>query len=180
MCKRLHLFRLMTELRKFSLKRFSFPLLALAFCIAITWKTEARRAHSAEIYSTLTSDTIPTGKKDTVPHRVINDSSRANNILRRGIATDSTRLTDTIPPTQTVDSFNIRFSKDTLDAPVVYEAADSGVLLVKEKKFLLYGNTKTLYKNNTLTAPTVEMNQETNVVTAMNSRDSAGNIIVRA
>jgi LPS-assembly protein len=155
----------MTKLNKISLKKFCFPVTAVAFCIAITWKSEARRTQRSEIYSTLTTDTIPQPKKaDTIPPKT--DTAA---IIR-----------DTIPPGQRPDTLSLKFSKDTLDAPVVYEAADSGVLMVKEKKFYLYGNTKTTYKDAILTAPKLEMNQETNVVTAYNGRDSAGNILTRA
>ena len=118
----------MTELHKFSLKKISLPLLAMAFCIAITRESEARRAPFTEIYSTLTSDTIPTPKKNfnqISPSQI--DTSRK----------DTTRITDTIPPTQRVDTFSLKLSKDTLDAPVNYEAEDSAVLFVKDQKFLL-------------------------------------------
>ena len=169
----------MTILHKISLKKCCFPLLATGFCIAITWKTEARHTQGSEIYSTLTSDTIPVPKKDTTLLRKSESISKSTDSTHRVHNADSLHANDTIP-TQTVDTFSIRFSKDTLDAPIEYEAADSGVLFVKDKKFLLYGKTKTVYKNNTLTAPTVEMNQATNVVTAMNARDSMGNITARA
>src|SRR5688572_21572643 len=163
----------MTALYKFSLKKRCFPVLAIAFCIAITWKTEARRTPGSEIYSTLTSDTIPAGKKDTIPVTAI-DTIPANAI------TDSSILSDSIVSIPVVDTFPIKFSKDTLDAPIEYEAIDSGVLLVKEKKFLLYGRTKTVYKKNTLVAPRVELDQETNIVTAFNAKDSLGNTTSRA
>jgi len=166
----------MTELHKFSLKKRCFPLIAIAFCIAITWKSEARRVQGAEIYSTLTSDTIPVRKKDSSRLRAINDSSS----LRDSPHFKDSGFIDTIPPAQSLDTFHLKFSKDSLDAPVEYEAADSGVLLVKEKKFLLYGNTKTVYKTNTLTAPKVILDQATNVVTALRSRDSFGTTLVRA
>src|SRR5215218_769777 len=163
----------MTELRKFSLKNRCFTFTAIAFCVAITWKSEARRTLPREIYSTLTSDTIPGLKKnqrDTIPSR---DSGRL-------VQKDTTRLTDTIPPTQRIDSFSLKMSKDTLDAPVNYEAEGSAVLLVKEKKFWLYGKTKTVYKDITLTAPKVVIDQQTSIVTAYSSRDSMGIVETRA
>ncbi|MGZ8538682.1 MAG: putative LPS assembly protein LptD, partial [Flavisolibacter sp.] len=163
----------MTALYKFSLKKRCFPLLATAFCIAITWNTEARRTSASEIYSTLTSDTIPVVKKDTIP--VTNSDT-----IPPGLRNDSSILSDSIVSIPIVDTFPLRFSKDTLDAPIEYEAMDSGVLLVKEKKFLLYGRTKTVYKKNTLVAPRVEMDQATNIVTAYNEKDSLGNTIARA
>src|SRR5438128_10487031 len=111
MCKRLHLFRLMTELHKFSLKKRCFLLIAIAICIAITWKSEARRALPTEIYSTLTSDTIPVPKKDSLPRRIPGNDKRPSDTTRP--LRDSSGLNDSIPA-QRVDTFNIRFSKDTL------------------------------------------------------------------
>lgn len=73
-----------------------------------------------------------------------------------------------------VDTFSLKLSKDSLDGPVKYQAADSAVVLIKDKKILLYGKTKTEYKDITLTAPQVELNQQTQVVTAVNAKDSNG------
>ncbi|HWJ25688.1 MAG TPA: putative LPS assembly protein LptD, partial [Flavisolibacter sp.] len=166
----------MIKLYKFSLKKICYSFIAIAFSIAITWKSEARHISPSEIYSTLTTDTIPKLKKDSLPLR------RRNNFPVTVPATaDSIRPSRTDTQTvQTVDTFHLKLSKDTLDAPVNYEASDSGVLLVKEKKFLLYGKTKTDYKDISLTAPKVQLDQQTNVLTAYSGRDSVGNIIARA
>ena len=115
----------MTGLRKFSLKIFCFAFVTIAFCIAITWKSEARGTSSPEIYSTLTSDTIPLRKKqnftdttrtDTIP--VINQN-RLDTIVN--IRDSLPRRMDSLPR-QSVDTFSLKMSKDTLDAPVNYEA----------------------------------------------------------
>ncbi|HUP11444.1 MAG TPA: putative LPS assembly protein LptD, partial [Niastella sp.] len=45
---------------------------------------------------------------------------------------------------------------------------------------LLYGKTKTVYKEITLQAPRVEMDQQSSLVTAYNERDSIGDVISRA
>ncbi|MFM1857018.1 MAG: hypothetical protein RLZ05_78 [Bacteroidota bacterium] len=92
---------------------------------------------------------------------------------------------DTIPVrTQTIDSavqrvdtFNIKRSADTLEAPLKYEAEDSAVVIVKDKKVLLYGKTKTIYTDMVLTAPRVEVDQRTQIVTAVRSVDSTGNTL---
>ncbi len=76
-----------------------------------------------------------------------------------------------------MDTFSLKLSKDSLDAPVKYEAEDSAVVLIKDKKILLYGKTKTEYKNITLTAPKVELDQQTQIVTAVNKKDSTGAVI---
>jgi len=166
----------MAQLHKFRPKYFCFVSAAIAFSIAITCKTQAHGLFTAEIYSTLTSDTIPLRKNNLRDSLSRNDSlSLSTDTLR-----DSLKHTDTLPPSPKIDTFSIRMSKDTLDAPVNYEAEDSAVLLVKEKMFILYGKTKTTYKDVTLTAPKVLINQETGIVTAYNSSDRLGNVATRA
>lgn len=168
----------MIKLYKFSLKTICYLSVASAFSIAITWNSEARNTSQAEIYSTLTTDTIPETKKDSLTILPRKDSTLINDTT--GLRDTALLQGDSIPTTRRLDTFQLKLSKDTLDAQVDYEASDSGVLLVKEKKFLLYGKTKTTYKDITLTAPKVEINQETSVVTAFSARDSVGNMIARA
>lgn len=79
---------------------------------------------------------------------------------------------DTVVPR--VDTFTLKLSKDSLDAPVKYAAADSAVVLIKAKKILLYGKTKTEYKDITLTAPRVEIDQQSSTIMAVNAKDSTG------
>ena len=56
----------MIKLNKFSLKKICYFSTAIAFSIAITRNTQARNISDREIYSTLTTDTIPKAKKDSV------------------------------------------------------------------------------------------------------------------
>lgn len=183
----------MTGRHKFSLKKLlpAFALLAM-FC-AVTWRSDARHISGAEIYSTLTTDTsrppektalfqkpIPQSRpRDTVPPVISSsaDSALLDSVSIRNIG-DSTQLDTSFRPK--VDTFSLRMSSDTLDAPVNYEAEDSAVVMIDEKKILLYGKTKTVYKEITLEAPKVEMDQQTSLVTAYNLRDSAGEIVERA
>jgi LPS-assembly protein len=152
----------MTGLPKNRLKSFFLSLVILTLNIAITSTAEARHINTPEIYSTLTSDTIPKKRNDST-------ALQTNDSLSKG---DST-----VPKT---DTFSLRISKDTLDAPVDYEAEDSAVLLVKQKKFILYGKTKVTHKDIVLTSPKVEMDQQTNLITAYGEKDSLGNVITRA
>lgn len=176
----------MTGLHKFSLKT-GLAAFALAMLCAVTWKSNARNITAPEIYSTLTTDTSKPQKKDTLFQNpiarpaLLRDTTRPQ--IRTGADTsgrtsDST-ITDTVT-TQRVDTFNLKLSKDTLDAPVNYEAEDSAVVLIQGKKLLLYGKTKTVYKDINLQAPKVEMDQQTNLITAYSSRDSLGDIAERA
>lgn len=106
-------------------------------------------------------DTIPLKRLDTV-------SKRQDSINARR---------DTVP---TVDTFSLRMSKDTLSGPVKYIAEDSAVVLVQDKKILLYGKTVTEYNDVKLEAPQVVVDQQTNIMTATADRDSLGNLQTRA
>ncbi|MEO6611410.1 MAG: putative LPS assembly protein LptD [Chitinophagaceae bacterium] len=134
----------------------------------LTWKTAAYGGPAKHFYSPLTT------LQDTIPKR---DSSRP--VITT--ITDTSRIprTDSVLQNKT-DTFSLRLSKDSLDAPLHYTAEDSAVVLIAEKKILLYGKTKTEYKDIVLTAPQVEVDQKTQVVTAVNRKDSTGAIIETA
>jgi hypothetical protein len=137
----------------------------MAFCCAITCESKARSTSLFEFGCTLTNfqDTLPL-KKDSA-------------IIKR----DSLPVVkDTVRPTQKTDTFSLKLSKDTLSAPVNYEAEDSAVIYVQEKKIILYGKTKTTYNEIILTAPKVELNQQTDILTAFADKDSLGEIATRA
>src|SRR5690606_1276963 len=77
-----------------------------------------------------------------------------------------------------VDTVNLKFSKDTLSAPVVYHADDSMVLDVPKEKLYLYGKVSSIkYLDNELEAPLIEYDQETNLVKAHLTKDSTGKVI---
>jgi len=173
----------MIGVHKFSLKNIFSSLLSLStFCI-VTWQSKASDITNFEIYSTLTTDTIkplkragtkdsifsPTSLQSTIPLSSIQDTIplKKDSVLR-----------DTIIPL--TDTFSLKISKDTLDGPVEYEAEDSAVILVIDKKMILYGKTRTTYQDINLTAPKVEFDQQTNIVTAVSEKDSTGYDITRA
>jgi LPS-assembly protein len=79
-------------------------------------------------------------------------------------------------PVATIDTFNVNFSKDSLDAPVKREAIDSAVFLVDEKKFILYGKAKTTYSDNNIDAGYIELDNKENLVRARGFIDSTGKI----
>ena len=78
---------------------------------------------------------------------------------------------------QKIDTFSLKLSKDTLTSPLQYYAEDSVVVMIKSKKILLYGKTKTEYEDVVLTAPQVAVDQETQLMTAVNSKDSTGTVL---
>ena len=105
----------MMQLHKFNLKKFSYFLIATAFSIAITRNCEAHNISAFEIYSTLTTDTIPKIKKDSLT--VLPDSNRTqvNDTIPAG---DSLKQLQNDTVIHSVDTFHLKLSKDTLDAPV--------------------------------------------------------------
>ncbi|HVK96477.1 MAG TPA: putative LPS assembly protein LptD [Flavisolibacter sp.] len=174
----------MRKLDKFNLKSTCFPVIATIFCIAITYKGEASIFQKNKFFSTLTSDTVP--QKNTPRSLINNRQTRPiqNNIgsadtIRPLNQKDTTLTGDTLTE-QRIDTFSLKLSKDTLDAPVEYEAEDSAVLFVKEQRFILYGKTKTTYKDIVLTAPKVNMDQKRNILIASGEKDNHGNVITRA
>ena len=142
-----------------------------------TWKTTANYSYNQNFYIALTAqqDTVPQKIKDRLIKR---PPVNAIDTLKK----DSLLKTNTFPDTliNNVDTFDLKLSKDSLDAPVEYEAEDSVVIMAKDKKVILYGKTKTSYKDILLTAPQMELDQETQILTAVNKLDSAGNLIDRA
>ncbi len=152
----------MTRLHKFSLKKYFIAFVIITLCCVVTQRTEAGSTTVIYFGPSLTyTDTIPPTRKDTLTQ-----------------SSDTIKRRDTL--IQTVDSFALKFSKDTLTAPVDYEAEDSAVILIQGKKIILYGKTQTTYNDITLTSPKVELDQGSNLLTAVADRDSLGGIATRA
>jgi lipopolysaccharide transport LptD-like protein len=114
-------------------------------------------------------DTIPSknvviGKTDTIP-----------------VTGKINPLTDTIPGRDTLvnksDTFNLKVSKDSLDAPVTYKASDSMVLNVPEKKITLFSKANVKHKDMDLSADSIELDQGAQTLTASYRKDSAGNYV---
>ncbi|HLX92196.1 MAG TPA: putative LPS assembly protein LptD [Puia sp.] len=75
------------------------------------------------------------------------------------------------------DTFNVKFSKDTLDAPINYSAADSIVLDVPTNIITLYNNATAKHKDLSLDAYKIEMDQQKQLVTATYTTDTANKIV---
>ncbi len=161
-------------MNKFNPKYLFAGLLTVIF-FTQTWKTTANYSYKQNFYTALTAqqDTVPLKFKDSIIKRPpVADTIKKDSLLN----------SKTIPDTliNKIDTFDLKLSKDSLDAPVEYEAEDSAVVMVKDKKVILYGKTKTNYKDIQLTAPQMELDQQTQILTAVNKLDSAGNLIDRA
>lgn len=127
-------------------------------------------------------DSLPRVKKDNVNKAPANLTEKIEEIKQRNAANETKlaneKKKDSLPVTKQADTFDIKFSKDTLDAPVAYHADDSMVLDVPGKKILLYGTqTKVKYTDNELIAPHIEFDQKTNLVKAWLVRDSGGKVV---
>ena len=142
-----------------------------------TWKSAANYSNHQNFYIALTAqqDTVPQKNKDSLTKRpLINsaDTSKIDSLSKINALVDTSIVK--------IDTFNLKLSKDSLDAPVNYEAEDSVVILIKEEKVVLYGKAKMHYKDIDLTAPKMELDQETKILTAVKSVDSTGELIDRA
>jgi len=166
----------MMKLHKFR-SNYLFAGLLTAIFFTQTWKSSANYSYHQNFYIVLTAqqDTVPQKIKDSLVKRPsINavDTLKNDSLLKRNVLSDTS--------INRIDTFDLKISKDSLDAPVDYEAEDSVVVLVKDKKVVLYGKAKMHYKDIELTAPTMELDQQTQILTAVNKLDSAGNMIDRA
>ncbi|OHC85237.1 MAG: organic solvent tolerance protein OstA [Sphingobacteriia bacterium RIFOXYD2_FULL_35_12] len=69
----------------------------------------------------------------------------------------------------------LKISKDSIDAPIKYNAEDSGVLVISTREFFLYGKAKVDYTDLKLDAATIKYDQRSQMVQAYGSKDSSGN-----
>ncbi len=148
-------FNRMNRLRKISLKYFLIRAFLPLIFLSITWNLAAQRTGNREIDRPLTvrTDSASPSAIDTIPR------NRTDSFTTRN------------------DTLELKIAPDAFESPIQYAAEDSGVLLVQEKKVLLYGKTKTEFEDITLTSPVVVMDQEKKLLTAYNRRDSAGVVI---
>ncbi len=93
-----------------------------------------------------------------------------NNIKKSIIGDTSISKIDSITK---IDTLSI--SKDSLDAPIKYEASDSGVLIIPTKEFYLYGKAKVSNKDVNLDAATIKYSQGIQTVQAYGATDTSGN-----
>ncbi|MEO7801096.1 MAG: putative LPS assembly protein LptD [Ginsengibacter sp.] len=134
-----------------------------------------------------------TDAKDTVPVILKRLKAKLDSAKPDSIININTAPIDTIPSDtsinanagidssivfNTIDTIGLKLSSDSLDAPISYDAEDSMILDVPTQRITLYGKeTKTKYKDNDLTAPVIELDQQTGNITASIKRDSTGKVI---
>ena len=112
---------------------------------------------------------------DTIPKRNNTPLLKKNTPLPIPAQTAivDTSLRNNKDSVQKIDTLNI--SKDSLDAPISYEASDSGVLIIPTKEFTLYGKAKVSNKDVNLDAATIKYNSGTQLVQAYGAKDTTGN-----
>ncbi len=176
---------------KVSLKNFSaLSIIAIVFIIT-TWLNKKHYAGSLLIKSfTEFADTtkikknsggIDTTKKsltDTTKRRLTDTAFQRTDTLNRRINSTALGFSDTTKNdslVQVTDTFNLKLSKDSLDAPISYSASDSGVLLIPSKQFILYGKANTKYTDIEVNAATINLDQSTQMIKAYGAKDTTGN-----
>ena len=162
----------MRQLYKFRPIYFFYGILTAGMLCTLTWKTVANGMPAAHFRSPLT------GQTDTILPLKEKDSLHRKNEIRVDTAKKTGK--DSFLVKEKVDTFSLKISKDSLDAPLKYEAEDSVVVMIQDKKIFLYGKTKTEYKDILLDAPQVELDQPTQIITAINKKDSSGEILEMA
>jgi LPS-assembly protein len=130
------------------------PLISLT--VFLTLASSKNAALSIHFSIPLTNDTIPKSKIDSLPKRI-----------------------DTTSKVTEIKTFDVKNSKDSLDAPVDYNATDSMVIMVPEQKIILYSKTGVKYKDFDVSAEKIVFDQGTNLLTAYALTDSTGNVIER-
>jgi len=160
--------------------------LLIALCIMVTAlaaeKLHVNAAFNPIFDNTLTADSTPlprvkkplrqgaTVAADTAKPTRVTELSRNRADTSQPLVKDSVMIT--------TDTFDVKLSKDSLNAPIYYHADDSLVMNVPEKKIVLYGNTTNAkYEDNDLTAPGITFDQKNNVITAVYKKDSTGKVI---
>ncbi len=89
---------------------------------------------------------------------------------------EKTKLIDTsVKKSDTINTRSIRLSKDSIETPVNYSAADSGVMIMSSKEFFLYGSARTVYKTSQLEAANIVYDQQSQNIKAFGAKDTSGN-----
>jgi len=141
----------------------------LALFITLPLLANSKWITKFQISLTPALDTTPVKNIDTIPSKKITADTLKPEDTTVQILAD-TSINDTA---RRFSADTLLFSKDSLDAPVSYTAQDSGVLIIPDKQFYLYGNANTNYQDIKLNANTIKYDQSTNLITAYGGTDTS-------
>ncbi|MCW3106764.1 MAG: LPS-assembly protein LptD, partial [Segetibacter sp.] len=152
-----------------SKRNLAFAIIAIVFII--TLKVNAKQNHKNAAFLSHSSivDSPPPIKRPKLTDSI---SKRYSSLKDTLAASDTTRKDSLV---QVTDTLNVKLSKDSLDAPVTYSAEDSGVLIIPTKEFILYGKADAKYTDVQISASTINLNQEKQLLTAFGATDTTGN-----
>jgi LPS-assembly protein len=152
-----------------------FPVLIFgALFLLVTFIGKANYHHHYYFYKNLTDirDTVPF--IDVSKLSIAKDTSFKktdtidDNLLHEALSNKFGELTDT---------FNVKLSKDSIDAPVHYSASDSIVLDVPTNLTTMYNTANVKHKDMTLDAYKIELDQKNQIVIATYTTDTANKLI---
>ena len=89
--------------------------------------------------------------------------------------TSSLKKDTTSPNKDSLNSMTLRFSKDTLESPVTYNADDSALMDLDTKEFFLYGKARVVNKSSQLEAANIIYDQQSQNIRAFGAKDTSGN-----
>jgi LPS-assembly protein len=112
----------------------------------------------------------------TIPATI--EKPKTEGFKRPTIGEEKVKIVDSANKIIIADTFQYKKSKDGLTEPLNYHADDSMVIDVPKEKMYLYGKTSSIkYENNNLSAPKIEFDQKTSLVSASLVKDSTGKVI---
>ena len=161
---------------KTNINYISVVLTALLLSI-ITSHIQAKDKNFSPIFNLflIRDDTIPVQKHDTVPHvkQPISDSTLQDTTVEN--ETDTTITGNDTAKIIAVDT--TIFSKDSVDAPIDYEADDSGVFIIPSKQMMLFGKGNAKYQDINLDANTIMYDQQTQTIKAYGGTDTSKGVL---
>jgi LPS-assembly protein len=120
----------------------------------------------------------PPPVNNNIPTELETQKPAKEGFRRPTIGDEKIKIVDTSKKINVVDTFQYKKSKDGLTEPLNYHADDSMVIDVPKEKMYLYGKTSSIkYEDNNLSAPKIEFDQKTSLVSAYLVKDSTGKVV---
>src|SRR5258707_7666145 len=163
--------------RKISSK-YLLPLIFTALFFSVTFNSPANYPGVVRFYKILTfgpvADTskprLRMGPDSILPRAILPPRAPLTDIAKDTVL----RLADSMLAARRVDTPEYVISKDTMEAPIEYKAADSIVMVISKRQITLYSKAESKSKDADLTADHIVFDQDQNVVVARPTFDTAG------